>query len=205
MNATRVARVMLCVGCFGLASCSSSSSDAPPVANCDLVCDTVSVCGVESEGECLSGCGGAASEASGISSACSDDFAALNACLGGLNCDQLGDWALMEPPDSYPCRTQTLAVAETCGDLDGIAKQICDVAFQDVTGYIFCGAGGASCTFYYRTADTNTQEITCASLCGPLDCKAYNEVAEGSCTLGEEISCDQEGSDAICECSLAAQ
>jgi hypothetical protein len=65
------------------------------VANCDLVCDTVSVCGVEPEGECFSGCSAVASEASGVSSACSDDFAALNACLGGLNCDQLGDWALM--------------------------------------------------------------------------------------------------------------
>lgn len=106
---------VLCV--TGVLGCSDDAAPSDPkLANCGTFCDKVVEC---SEGAsrpvCTSDCNVIANSLSLVSPQCLAGFAAINACVSGLSCEEREAWLDGIPPDSYPCKAEDDAGEAACG------------------------------------------------------------------------------------------
>ena len=117
MTGRSMAMLAILVACWGAGGCAddSGSEGGGAIANCDPFCDVGVECGGLDRGECISECVSGAEGLQEISEQCFVAASAANACVGGLSCPQAQAWLTETPPDSYPCRAESMAVS-SCAD-----------------------------------------------------------------------------------------
>ena len=100
----------------GLIGCAEDGPTGDPnLANCGTFCDRVVGCTEgASRPTCISQCNTIASNAASVSEPCLAGFAAVNACVSELSCEEGEAWFNETPPDSYPCKAEDDAGEAAC-------------------------------------------------------------------------------------------
>ena len=102
---------------LGVVGCADDTlTGDPSIANCGAFCDKAVECTEgASRSVCILQCNAIASNEAAISEQCVAGFAAVNACVSELSCEQRDAWFSEIPPDSYPCKAEDDAGEAACG------------------------------------------------------------------------------------------